>query len=374
MRKIWFLPALMLAAISCTNTEKYHVDGIVHGKEIGKLAILERRDALLGFRPLDTAEIKDGKFKFEGKSSEPGLFFINVQDVGRSSIILEPGDINIHIYKDSLYANKVTGTYNNDQLAEFNKGSMKYQRDLIDFKKNNKERIDRAMAGQDTAAFMQLKTELFDVRMKVDSQAQVFSKKYVESHPESFISVLIVEDYLARFANEPEKIEEAYAGLSSEMKKTRTGEKIKKEIAKLKTVDVGRKAPDFAAMSPDGKKISMTQAAGRATIIDFWASWCGPCRKENPKMVALYKEFQPKGLNIIGVSLDKDAGKWKEAIAKDGLEWTQVSNLLEWDDPIARKYGVEAIPATFLLNQYGVVVGKNLQGEKLRKKLRQLLP
>jgi thiol-disulfide isomerase/thioredoxin len=119
--------------------------------------------------------------------------------------------------------------------------------------------------------------------------------------------------------------------------------------------------------------ISLKESLGKITIVDFWASWCAPCRQENPNVVALYKEFHSKGLNIIGVSLDKDAAKWKEAIAKDKLTWTQVSNLKFWDDPIAAQYNVEAIPATFILDASGKVIAKDLRGQELKSKIAALL-
>ena len=108
-------------------------------------------------------------------------------------------------------------------------------------------------------------------------------------------------------------------------------------------------------------------------LIDFWASWCGPCRAENPNVVALYNELHSKGLNIIGVSLDDDATKWKNAIVKDKLTWTQISNLKGWKDPIALNYEVEGIPATFILDAKGNIVAKNLRGDELKAKVKELL-
>ncbi len=119
--------------------------------------------------------------------------------------------------------------------------------------------------------------------------------------------------------------------------------------------------------------MSLKESLGKVTIVDFWASWCGPCRVENPNMVALYKEFHAKGLNIIGVSLDKDKAKWKEAIAKDQLTWTQVSNLKFWDEPIAKQYQVESIPATFILDAKGTIVAQGLRGAELQSKILELL-
>ena len=117
----------------------------------------------------------------------------------------------------------------------------------------------------------------------------------------------------------------------------------------------------------------MKASLGKVTIIDFWASWCKPCRIENPHVVALYNEFHAQGLNIIGVSLDEDTDSWKKAIAKDKLTWTQVSNLKGWEDPIARMYEVEQIPTTFLLDSIGNIVAKDLRGAELKAKVLELL-
>lgn len=108
-------------------------------------------------------------------------------------------------------------------------------------------------------------------------------------------------------------------------------------------------------------------------MIDFWASWCGPCRKENPENVRIFNLYKSKGFQIIGVSLDKDAEKWKSAIDKDFLAWIHVSNLQEWNDPIAKLYGVEAIPFTVLLNEKGVIIAKDLHGTALEAKLASIL-
>jgi len=119
--------------------------------------------------------------------------------------------------------------------------------------------------------------------------------------------------------------------------------------------------------------LSLKEVVSKITIIDFWASWCAPCRAENPNMVKIYTEFHSKGLNIIGVSLDDDDLKWKNAIRKDKLIWNQVSTLKGWDCPVAKQYGVDAIPATFVIDANGNIVAKGLHGDELRKKIAELL-
>ncbi|MGL2964735.1 TlpA family protein disulfide reductase [Flavobacterium sp. RSB2_4_14] len=132
-------------------------------------------------------------------------------------------------------------------------------------------------------------------------------------------------------------------------------------------------APNFKAPTPNGKLISLKESLGKVTLIDFWASWCQPCREANPEVVSLYNEFNKKGLNIISVSLDDNAENWKSAIAKDGLTWTQVSNLKEMKDPIALQYGITQIPTTFLLDSNGKIIAIDLNGESLKSKINELL-
>ncbi|MGC4040103.1 MAG: TlpA disulfide reductase family protein [Flavobacterium sp.] len=136
---------------------------------------------------------------------------------------------------------------------------------------------------------------------------------------------------------------------------------------------VGQQAPEFKAPTPEGKVVTLKESLGKVTLIDFWASWCAPCREENPNVVALYNELHSKGLNIISVSLDFDAAKWKAAIAKDKLTWTQVSNLKEMQDPIALQYNVTQIPTTFLLDAKGKVMAIDLYGDDLKSKIEELL-
>jgi peroxiredoxin len=204
-------------------------------------------------------------------------------------------------------------------------------------------------------------------------EMNVYSKKFIKENPDAYLSVLLLENFLMRNYLETSEVSALYDKLADDVKKTKSGERIKTSLDAIKTVVIGKPAPDFSGPTPEGKTISLKESLGKVTIIDFWASWCGPCRAENPNVVALYNEFHPKGLNIIGVSLDKDAAKWKEAIAKDGLTWPHVSNLKFWDDPIAKQYNVQSIPATFILDAKGNIVAKDLRGDELRAKVKELL-
>jgi peroxiredoxin len=205
--------------------------------------------------------------------------------------------------------------------------------------------------------------------------------KYPEENKETYISLLLIEDMFNSPKFNLQRVKKLYNNLHESLKKTKIGKEIE---TKLKTIEnnykikpenalIGKLAPEFSAKTPQGKEVSLKESLGKITIVDFWASWCGPCRQENPNMVALYKEFHSKGLNIIGVSLDDDASEWNKAITKDNLTWTQVSNLKRWKDQIAGLYMVEQIPSSFILNESGIIVAKDLRGEELKNKIKELL-
>ena len=143
----------------------------------------------------------------------------------------------------------------------------------------------------------------------------------------------------------------------------------------MKKADIGGVAPNFSASSPDGNQLALNDVLGKYTIIDFWASWCKPCRRENPNVVKVYEEYHDKGLNIISVSLDKAGQKerWIKAIEADKMNWEHVSNLKGWNEPIAKMYNVRSIPATFLLDENGTIIAKNLRGAALGAKIATLL-
>jgi peroxiredoxin len=167
--------------------------------------------------------------------------------------------------------------------------------------------------------------------------------------------------------------------LSNELKASSYGKRISNFITAKKAekpqVKVGDMAPDFTGQTPEGKTLSLNDIKGKVTIIDFWASWCGPCRHENPNVVRMYNKYHNKGLEIIGVSLDREGQKdrWIKAIADDELTWHHVSNLQFWQDPIAKLYHVRSIPATFILDENGNIVATNLRGQDLENKVAELL-
>ena len=372
MKKIVVFLLLATILISCSNVGKdeFLLNGTIQGIPDGKVVVLERFDDSLGAVAVDTAKIKAGKFTFKGKTLEPEMFSIRVETVQSNSyIIIENGEINLEIVKDSTFKNKFSGTYNNDQLYEFNQKGIENEKKKKEFGKNFQAKFLLAQNQKDTATMKKIQTDYENLEKGIKTGIE----DYIKSHPKALISGLLIKSLFGEFEPNITKIETLYKGLDKTIQDTKTGKSIVKNLKQFKVVKEGRRAPEFSAPNPEGKTVSLKESLGKVTIVDFWASWCGPCRKESPNMVKLYAEYHDKGLNIIGVSLDDDATKWKEAIASDKLSWIQVSNLKKWKDPIAAEYGVQAIPSTFVLNQYGVVVAKDLSGEALKAKVAELL-
>ncbi|RZJ70700.1 TlpA disulfide reductase family protein [Flavobacterium sp.] len=362
------IPALLIACNSVGENE-FVLKGTVSGVD-GKKIILKRQDDSIGSVNVDTVKIENGKFEFKGTATEPEMYGLEIEGLQTiSPFIAEEGTIDVAINKDSIFKNKVSGTFNNDKFTEYGELSSKLTLELGEQWKKIQPQYLAAQQKNDTATVNKIRKDM-DGRQKVITEKIM---KWTKDNPKAYISIFLIGNGFRTYEPNIPEIETMYNNLDPELKKTKAGKKLGEQIKKAKVVEAGKRAPEFSAATPDGKQVSLKDARGKVTLIDFWASWCGPCRKANPEVVALYNEFHAKGLNIVGVSLDKSADKWKEAIAKDGLAWTQVSNLQEWKDPIAQRYGVEAIPSSFVVNQYGVVVGKDLHGAELRKKVEEWL-
>lgn len=376
MKKMLLFLAASTLMVACKSDTEYEISGTVDPSLNGKNIILEKTTDT-GFVPLDTAVVADGKFSFKGTVTEPSLRFITIADPAKKiDFILENGDINLKVDKDSLHKTERSGTFNNDKMAEYYKSSVDVRNKITAFQKKNYSAMMEAYQKGDTVVMNKLNKEYNAIAKSLETNTYDF----LDKNPDSFVSVLILKQLSAQIESIGlDKVKKHYNSLTAEMKKTAEGKEIADAIKKLESpakaadVSVGKPAPYFSAPSPEGKNVSLKESLGKVTIIDFWASWCKPCRAENPNVVALYNELHSKGLNIIGVSLDKTADAWKTAIKADNLTWPQVSNLKFWDDPVAKQYGVQSIPATFILDANGVIVARDLRGAELKAKVQELL-
>ncbi|MGB5554260.1 MAG: TlpA disulfide reductase family protein, partial [Flavobacteriaceae bacterium] len=291
---------------------------------------------------------------------------------GYTPIILENGTLQLSANKDSLGLATIKGTPQNDYFADY----MEKSRGINSRAMSIQDDLQKATMQQDQAVVNSLTDEMNDLTEELKS----YELSYIKENPNALISVLLMERVIGARLLPADEVQTLFDGLSPEIKETSAAKKIseqlnlmKERMANEKNTDIGSKAPAFSGPTPDGSELALVDAMGKVTLIDFWAAWCRPCRAENPNVVKVYEKYHAKGLNIIGVSLDKKDEDWKKAITDDGLTWHQISNLAYFNDPIAKLYNVDAIPAAFLIDENGVIVGKNLRGAALEAKVAELL-
>jgi peroxiredoxin len=314
---------------------------------------------------LDTLAIQGGVASYVSSIELPEMHYLLLEgnrDV--VPVILEPGEITVEIYKDSIRNSKVSGTKSNKEFRRYIQESTPLIEDLFGIQNE----MRNAMISRDSLAFVDLQEQLNDMQTKFND----FQVDYVTENTESYISTLILEQLILNKAIEEAEAQAIYNAFGNTIKKTKAGIKIngilfpkeeqevtpKMEGSEDDDVSVGDLAPDFTAPNINGNPQRLYASLGKFTLVDFWASWCGPCRVESPNLVKTYESFKDKGLAILSVSLDKSDASWKKAIENDNLNWNHVSNLKRWDDPIAAQYGVTSIPQLFLLDENVKVVAR----------------
>ncbi|MBB2150776.1 redoxin domain-containing protein [Pedobacter sp. LMG 31462] len=232
----------------------------------------------------------------------------------------------------------------------------------------NKEYSDAKKAGntEKLAAI----SKQFD---ELEGEQTKLTDNFIKNNPQSYYTPYLI----FKGDVEPTTTLPLYNALSAAVKKSTYGLQLKARLDALAKVAIGVKAPNFSAQTPEGLTLSLDEvvAKGKYTLIDFWASWCSPCRQENPNLVAAFEKFHDKGLNVLGVSLDKPtaASAWKKAIADDKLTWYQISDLQYWQSPMVKLYAVRGIPHSVLVDAKGIIVAKDLRGKALHDKLAELM-
>ncbi|WP_340198529.1 redoxin domain-containing protein [Ascidiimonas sp. W6] len=368
MKKIGILFVALTAMISCDRLKEneYRLTVEIEGVEDGKKVYIKKSDEQNLPVTLDSTEVKDGKFVISGFSASPELHYVFIDGVkGNLGYIAEPGKINVIAYKDSITKSILGGSPANEDFNDF-----LTQSKIIGNKINSvRDEFAAASKSGDTVTINTLKETYEELML----EAQDFETEFIKENPESFMSALIMERMLFMGSKTTEEIKELFEPLSEELKATRVGKNISSKLDEFTKTSIGSIAPDFTGPTPEGTQLTLTEAKGKVTIIDFWASWCKPCRIENPRVVKMYHKYHDQGLNIIGVSLDKNADDWKKAIQADSLSWQHVSNLKFWQDPIARMYNIREVPSTYILDKEGKIVAKNLRGDALDAKVAELL-
>ncbi|MEH3114605.1 TlpA disulfide reductase family protein [Pedobacter terrae] len=311
----------------------------------------------------DSAKVVNGSFTFKGTAKQPGFYKLESKNLKNSiGFILENAAINVS-KPDSISPVVITGSAAQDVYMGFYNGPWK----TITAKAGNiYKRLDEVQK----AGKMDTVTRAgFDREFKaLDTLNIAAVKQYILKNPGSAGSAAIIYDRFISYPNFP-VAEELYGQLTKEARQSDIGEQINTALKTNAKTAKGKVAPAIAMPDKDGKIVKLSDFRGKYVLVDFWASWCGPCRRENPNVVAAYKKYHDKGFEILGVSLDSKKDAWLKAIEADGLTWTHVSDLQAWSNSAVKAYGVKSVPASFLLDPEGKVVGKDLRGEELNKAL-----
>lgn len=357
-----FLVTLLILFVSCQSTSGDYTINISADVEDDHQIFLVNFDESNKPNVIDTLYVKDGLTSYSGVSKLPDYQSLWVDGIrGSVPVFVEPGEITVELYKDSIQASKVSGTKTNvafkryiDEINPLFKSFYEIQNEMRN-----------AMVSRDSLGYKDLEEQLKEMETKFND----YQIDYTKSNPDSYISAMVLIQLVMNKAIENEAAYEIYNGFSKTIKKTKSAVKIyelvapkeaeeTEEAAQDGEVNVGDKAPDFSAPNPNDIAVSLNTSLGKLTVLDFWASWCGPCRVDSPNLVKVYNTYKDKGLAIVGISLDQQKESWKKAIDNDKLDWTHVSYLKRWDDPIAAIYGVRSIPQLFLLDENGVVIAK----------------
>lgn len=363
MKRIILLLLFCFTALSCSNSATYTLEANTDHDEDQKVFLIKIGDDNSP-KAIDSTIVKQGKFSFTDSITIPEMHYV-VFDKQRENlpVILEPGKVNAKIYKDSIRTSKVTGTKSNEDFAKYMKETSEFYLELskIQFEIRNANIQRDSMVVDDlNDQFEAMKTKLSDYELN-----------FINVNNDSYLSSLILQRMVMQQEIGVEKAEEFYNNFTDLIKKTKSSIQTKENIELLieslkESPTVGSLAPKFSGPGLNKNIIALDDIKSKVVMIDFWASWCGPCRNENPFLVYLNSKYNNDQFQIIGISLDKDMESWTSAIENDHLEnWVHISHLQFWSEPIAKLYKVRQMPTSFVLDENKKIIGMNLKGNEL---------
>lgn len=366
----FFASIITLLLLSCaTDSDSYKLSGTAEGVADGTEIVVYNLEDNNQPIAVDTLVVQKGTFSASyPKTDKLMLGYLAFQEPQGSIVFFpENEDLKVTVYKDSMQNSFVSGGRQNEMYREY---STKI-REFNGIKRANAQRYQQARREQDNLLSVQIQQENSELLL----EEQNYKLGFVNENKNSIFSLMVVAEMLKRKEINAEEAGNFLNNLPPKTAASQIAATLKESVARMNRAGIGSVAPDFTAPTPSGEMLSLNETLGKYTIIDFWASWCKPCRIENPNVVRVYEKYHDKGLNIVSISLDRAGHKdrWLQAIKDDKMDWYHVSNLKFWQDPIAKDYNVSAIPATFLVDESGTIIAKNLRGPALETKIASLL-
>ncbi|MFC3199142.1 redoxin domain-containing protein [Parapedobacter deserti] len=354
-RKLIICTCLALLTAAGALAQKARVKGNIKGLEDTQILVSYMVD---GDVPrMDTVFTKKGKFKWEADMPEPQKVYLRFP-ARFVEFFAEQGTIRISGDADALGELKISGSKTQDEAVAY-RNSLK---DLADQERPLYQRYGKGSAAEQ----LEVEEALEDIRrQKRDRVTQ-----YVTAHPGSPFSVSLVAARATMGAYED--VKPLYDLLDASARQTSAGRQLGERLEVLKRSAIGETMLAFTQNDTEGKPVHFSDFKGKHVLVDFWASWCGPCRAENPNVLKAYNTYKDNNFTVIGVSLDDEADRWKKAIEEDGMPWTQVSDLKGFKNEVSAYYGIQGIPSTLLVDPQGKIIAKDLRGEMLQKKLAEL--
>ncbi len=342
----------------------FSITGKVNDQKEGKLYFIHQ--GADGNPITDTVDIQNSSFTFKGYLEEPTPYYISSNLLRNNNkpptlIFLEPTKMNMTLSVDDIENVVLENSESQNEYLEYKKADKVY-RDKVDsiygVAVQNKE---------DAALQKKLEDEMYDV----DSMECDLISEFVAQHRNSTVSAYLIS---GKFMSRGDfgRARTLFDQLSPDIQSSTIGQQIDEVLSKVSLTEIGAQAPGFTQENLHGQEISLSDYAGKYVLVDFWASWCSPCRQENPIVRQVYNKYKDDNFEIIGISLDKDKSQWQKAIEMDQLTWPQLSDLNGWDNEVSKAYGVRSIPDNILIDPEGRIVAKGLRGEELGDKLKSI--
>ena len=358
-----------MSLAACDSGNKYTVKGTVTGDSealVSGKAYLFNRDRENPFR--DTADVVNGKFEFNGTVTTPGPYIITVEGIpGMLAIFLENDTFNVNGSDTAFSESAVTGGQTQTMMNRYSAGA-----EEIADRYDVMSAVDVLRSSEATEAEREEAMETYNrYQEDVENMKNALVAEAPVSH---FALYLLSQEYMYLETDSLSGLMDAYKADPAFAENKYVAE-LDEYLQKELSLSVGNKAPDFTLNNPDGEPVTFSEfyKGNKVTMLDFWASWCGPCRNFNPTLVKIYKKYHKLGFDIIGVSLDRDKDSWIEGIKEDGLTWTQVSDLKFWQSEVGQLYNVSFIPQNVFVDAEGNIIGRKVAEEDIETLLDEYL-